>query len=102
MHSAARASRCGSIKASRRLAGRTLELMPVKRDAVDGVRALNAMTHVYLALGDQDRALALLDEAMTVPNEVSANEILHLEPWWKPLHHDPRLKAALARAAPRE
>ena len=53
-------------------------------------------------LGDHDRALALLDQAMGAPNEKSANEISHLEPWWKPLHHGPRFKAALAKAAPRE
>jgi hypothetical protein len=57
---------------------------------------------LHLVLGDHDRALALLDQAMSVPNEISANEILHFEPWWKPLHQDPRFKAALAKAAPRE
>jgi TolB-like protein len=87
---------------ARQFVGLTLELMPLKRDALDGARALNELTQVYLALGDHDRALALLDQAMSVPNEVSANEILHFEPWWKPLHHDPRFKAALAKAAPRD
>jgi tetratricopeptide (TPR) repeat protein len=87
---------------ARQFVGLTLELMPLKRDALDGARALNELTPVYLALGDRDRALALLDQAMSVPNEVSANEILHFEPWWKPLHHDPRFKAALAKAAPRD
>jgi TolB-like protein len=87
---------------ARRLADRTLEMMPLKRDAVDGARALNEIARVHLELGDHDRALALLDQALSVPNMVSANEILHFEPWWKPLHNDPRFKAALAKAAPRE
>ena len=52
--------------------------------------------------GDHDRALALLDQAMSGPNEKSANEISHLEPWSKPLHHGPRFEAARAKAAPRE
>ena len=86
---------------ARRFADRVLELMPVKRDAVEGPNALYRVAQVHLALGDRDRALALLDQALSVPNFLIANE-LRLEPWWAPLRDDPRFKAALAKAAPRD
>ncbi len=75
--------------------------MPVKRDAVDGPNALNQVAQAHLALGDSDRALALLDQALSVPSYFIANE-LRLEPWWAPLRDDPRFQAALAKAAPRD
>ena len=75
--------------------------MPVKRDALLGPLALGDFAQVRLALGDRDRALALLDQALSVPSYLIANE-LRLEPWWAPLRDDPRFKAALAQAAPRD
>ncbi len=86
---------------ARRLADRVLELMPMKRDSLDGTFALHAVSLVHLALNDRDRALALLDQALSVPSLLIANE-LRLEPWWAPLRDDPRFKAALAKAAPRD
>ena len=91
----------GQPDEARRLAERALELMPVKRDAVDGPQALGEVAQVHLALGERDRALALLDQALSVPVNLVANA-LRLEPWWAPLRDDPRFKAALAKAAPRE
>lgn len=87
---------------ARRLAARALEMRPLKSDAMDGGCTLLEIARGQVVLGDHDRALALLDQAMSGPNEKSANEISHLEPWSKPLHHGPRFEAARAKAAPRE
>lgn len=76
--------------------------MPVKRDASAGPSALAAAAQVHLVLGESERALALLDQALSVPSFfLFANE-LRLEPWWTPLRDDPRFQAALAKAAPRD
>ncbi len=91
----------GQPDEARRLADRALELMPLKRDALEGVPTLEAVAQVHLALGDRDRALALLDQALGVPGMLIAN-VLRLEPWWAPLRDDPRFQAALAKAAPRD
>jgi TolB-like protein len=91
----------GQPDEARGLANRTLELMPVKRDASDGPLALAAVAQVHLALGDRGRALALLDQALSVPGNLIAN-VIRLEPWWAPLRADPRFQAALAKAAPRD
>ena len=45
--------------------------------------------------------IALLDQALSVPSNLIAHTI-RLEPWWAPLRDDPRFKAALAKAAPRD
>jgi TolB-like protein len=86
---------------ARRLAARTLDLMPMKRDMLDGPRAVLTVATVHLALGDKDRALALLDQALSVPSLLIANDI-RIQPMWAQLRDDPRFKAALGRAAPRD
>ncbi|MBI5766172.1 MAG: TIR domain-containing protein [Verrucomicrobia bacterium] len=91
----------GQPDEARRHAARALELMPVKRDATEGPNALSRVAQVHLALGDRDRALALLDQALSVPSSLIANE-LRLEPWWAPLRDDPRFQAALAKATPQD
>ncbi|MEN9638001.1 MAG: hypothetical protein RL077_6405 [Verrucomicrobiota bacterium] len=53
---------------ARRFADRAWELMPVKRNAVGGPLALGDFAQVHLALGDRDRTLALLDQALSVPS----------------------------------
>ncbi|MBI4622137.1 MAG: hypothetical protein HY736_02815 [Verrucomicrobia bacterium] len=70
--------------------------------ALTWVQCLHAQRFFARAERAAEQALALLDQAMSGPILISANQILHAEPWWKPLHAEPRFKAALAKAAPRD
>lgn len=52
---------------------------------------------IYAALGDKDRAMAELDQAF---RDHSAHMVsLWLDPWFRPLHGDPRFEALVARIA---
>ncbi|MSU48962.1 MAG: hypothetical protein EXS37_07740 [Opitutus sp.] len=88
--------------AARQSAEKALELMPVTRSARDGPAALARAAVVHVLLGEPDRALALLDQALSVPSTLLLVGHPDFEPLWAPLRQDPRYRAALAKAAPRD
>ena len=53
----------------------------------------------YLALGETEQALDILDDLLSGPGEVHAQEI-RIDPWWRPFHGDSRFEAILAKAKP--
>ena len=67
-------------------------------DALWGPQAVETLALVYTLLGDCEQALALLpgllEKAYEKPLDVQR---LRREPWWDPLHGDPRFERLLAR-----
>jgi Flp pilus assembly protein TadD len=91
----------GEVAAARDLARESMELMPVSRSAVEGPRALSRAAIVHLLIGDSERALKLLDEALSVPSSLVLHSHPDFEPLWGPLRQDPRYRAAVAKWSPR-
>jgi TolB-like protein/Tfp pilus assembly protein PilF len=88
----------GEPERARELAEQALTAMPLSRDALDGPTVLLSVAEIELLLGDKERALALLERALSVPSPVLYNEgHPHLDPLWSPLWQDVRYKAALAK-----
>jgi TolB-like protein/Flp pilus assembly protein TadD len=68
---------------------RACELLPMTKDAVDGVAFVVNLAQVYAWTGEKDLAIETLAKALSVPNDCHYGE-LKLHPIWDPLRDNPR------------
>jgi serine/threonine-protein kinase len=82
-------------------AGRqAVELLPVSRDAFAGPEMLCHLARLYVRVGENDQAIALLQQLMAMPAGLHVSSAtLRLDPVWDSLRNDPRFQA-LANAEP--
>jgi TolB-like protein/predicted Ser/Thr protein kinase len=76
---------------------RAVELLPVEKDAVDGVRMVANLAMIAAWVGDRDLAFEQLESIIRLPSALSYGG-LKLFPWWDPLRGDPRFKKLLEEA----
>lgn len=78
---------------------RTTELLPLSRDAFAGPEYAAYLALIYVQVGENDQAIAQLEQLMKIPAGLSmAPALLRLDPAWDPLRKDPRFDK-LANAA---
>jgi serine/threonine-protein kinase len=75
---------------------RASELQPESKDAVDGPEITEGVAQVYTTLGDNDRAIEILDGLLNRPSYVTVQD-LRVNPIWDPLRNDPRFQALIDR-----
>jgi TolB-like protein/Flp pilus assembly protein TadD len=75
-------------------ARRATELRPESRDAFEGPAITAQVAEVYTILGENDRAIELLDRLMNRPSDLTVYG-LKLNPAWDPLRKDPRFQALI-------
>src|SRR5438874_1790056 len=73
---------------------RASELQPESKDAVDGPEITEGVAQVYTILGDNDRAIEILDGLLNRPSYVTVQG-LKVNPIWDPLRSDPRFQALI-------
>jgi TolB-like protein/Flp pilus assembly protein TadD len=79
---------------------RACELLPMSKDAVDGVAFVVNLAQIYAWTGEKDLALEHLSKALKVPNDCHYGE-LRLHPIWEPLRGDSEFEKIVASQAPR-
>jgi serine/threonine-protein kinase len=79
-------------------AQRAIDLRPESKDAFEGPQVTEQVAQVYTILGDNARAIELLDELLSRPSEVTSQS-LKLDPAWDPLRNDPAFQALFAKHA---
>ena len=79
-------------------AQRAIDLRPESKDAFEGPEIAEQVAQVYTILGDNARAIELLDELLSRPSEVTSQS-LKLDPAWDPLRNDPAFQALFAKYA---
>ena len=79
---------------------RSLELLPLTKDAINGAHMLRILAMIYAWVGEKDLAIEQLKRAVQVPGGGSYGE-LKLFPQWDPLRGDPRFEEIVASLAPR-
>jgi serine/threonine-protein kinase len=73
---------------------RSLEIMPVSKDAFDGPEYLACLAEIYAIVGDYEAAIDQLEILFSVPSLISGNA-LRLDPTWDPLRDHPRFQKLL-------
>jgi serine/threonine-protein kinase len=79
-------------------AQRAMDLRPENKDAFEGPQITEQVAQVYAILGDNARAIELLDGLLSRPSEVTL-QTLKVNPAWDPLRNDPGFQALFAKYA---
>ncbi|MEE8573198.1 MAG: protein kinase [Gemmatimonadota bacterium] len=69
-------------------------LMPVSKNAVVGPYRVEDLAFIYALVGEQDKAVDLLESLLSIPSWSSAH-MLRLDPRWDPLREHPGFKKLL-------
>jgi TolB-like protein len=77
-----------------------VELMPLSRDAYDGMLVLQGLAQVYAWTGENEKAFELVRQLMKMPGYLSYG-YLKVDPNWEPLRSDQRFEEFVASLAPR-
>jgi serine/threonine protein kinase len=81
--------------------GRTAcDMIPVAKDALDGVGLITDLARTYALTGEKDLALKQLETVSKIPCGPSYGE-LRLDPEWDALRGDPRFEKIVASLAPK-
>jgi tetratricopeptide (TPR) repeat protein len=76
---------------------RACELLPISKDAVDGVAFVVNLAQVYAWTGEKDLAIEQLNAALSAPNDLHYGE-MRLHPLWDGLRDDPRFQKLMEKA----
>jgi serine/threonine-protein kinase len=77
---------------------RATELLPLSRDAFAAPEYLGYLAQVHVMFGENDEAIALLQQIMSISAGLSmSSALLKLDPVWDPLRKDARFQALLER-----
>jgi len=77
-------------------AHRAVELLPESKDAFGGPEITAGMAEVYTILGENDRAIEILDGLLSRPSAVSVQG-LKVNPIWDSLRSDPRFQTLMRK-----
>jgi TolB-like protein/predicted Ser/Thr protein kinase/Flp pilus assembly protein TadD len=83
---------------------RALELLPMKKDPINGILMMKYLAIIAAWVGEKDLACEHLAAAVRYPSsglDFSYGD-LKLMPWWDPLRGDPRFEKIVASLAPQE
>jgi serine/threonine protein kinase/tetratricopeptide (TPR) repeat protein len=68
-----------------------VEMLPVEKDAMVGVRYVEALACIYAMVGELDKAIDQIEYLLSIPGQLS-KPFLKIDPDWKPLWELPRFK----------
>jgi TolB-like protein/Tfp pilus assembly protein PilF len=75
---------------------RATELLPLSRDAFAGSEYLGYLAQVHASFGENDKAIAILQQLMSIPAGLSmSSALLRLDSAWDPLRKDERFQALI-------
>ncbi|MDP9004744.1 MAG: protein kinase [Verrucomicrobiota bacterium] len=80
---------------------RAVELLPISKDSVNGVRVLEVLAVIYAWTGEKDLACEQLEIITKLPASVSYGQ-LRLHPYWDALRGDVRFEKIVASLAPKD
>ena len=75
---------------------RAMELLPESVDAFEGPSVTQSLAEIYAIVGEQEKAIDLLDGLLARPSPVTV-AMLKLVPIWDPLRGNPRFIALLKK-----
>jgi hypothetical protein len=91
----------GHKKEALREGRRAVELLPVRKDAINGPLMIAYLAMIAAWIGEKDLACEQLSIAIRSPSTLSYGQ-LKLLPFWDPLRKDPCFEKIVAAIAPKE
>jgi len=79
---------------------RAVALLPLQKDAINGILSIEYLAVIYAWVGEPDRAFQQLAVATKEPSDLSFGQ-LKVRPVWDPLRDDPRFDKIVASLAPK-
>lgn len=76
---------------------RAVELLPVTKEAYKGTYRVQALSKIYVMVGEYNAAIDQLEFLLSIPGDMSI-PLLRVDPAWDPLRHHPRFQKLLESA----
>jgi hypothetical protein len=83
-----------------REAERAVELLPLSKDVYTGAYMQHQLVHVYILVGENEKALDKLELLLKIPYYLSPGW-LRIDPTFDPLRQNPRFRRLIAIDSPR-
>jgi TolB-like protein/Tfp pilus assembly protein PilF len=98
----------GDKEAALALSERGIAVLPIKRDVVTGAAPIETLARVAAQTGEHDRAIAALQQVLSIPGTGALDKympltpaLLRLDPMFDPLRNDPRFQILVTSPAPK-
>jgi serine/threonine-protein kinase len=98
----------GDKAAALALSERAIAALPIEKDALSGCDPIEILARVAAQMGEPDRAIAALQQLLSIPGEGALGKnmpltpaLLRLDPMFDPLRNDPRFQKLAASPAPK-
>jgi TolB-like protein/Tfp pilus assembly protein PilF len=98
----------GDKEAALALSERGTAMLPIEKDVITGAAPIETLARVAAQTGEYDRAIAALQQVLSIPGTGALDKympltpaLLRLDPMFDPLRNDPRFQKLVASPAPK-